>query len=473
MASPIVGYYRRVIAFAHFQFDPRTRELFKRGRRVRLGEKPARVLEALLSRPGDLITRRELRELLWDRETFVDFENNLNSAVATLRHALGDAAATPKYIETLPRLGYRFIGSIDAVAKDAIVEPASVHRPPPAARTRHIWLAGVMAVALALSSGVTTRFRASGEPAAVLDARYLIARGGPDDIARAIRILEAHGDLRALPPAVAEALAEAWWVRTHGGVDREMAFDRAERAARRTLDAGRTSSAAWRILASIKLHRDGDAESAARFAGRAIQAAPRDPHARMTSAAADLVRGRHDAALAAAREAIRLDPASWRVRADLAFFLLAAGRDQEALVESRATLALDPASRFARDTQLTAAVAIGAWEEARDAALALMTIAGAGATDLEAVKNASPIDGVAHYRRWQVATADRLAEARQWPPMTAAAIYASAGDATRAVEWLRRARVARDPMLVFLPAFRDFDPIRADPAFRSFVASPG
>jgi DNA-binding winged helix-turn-helix (wHTH) protein len=104
----------RQVRFAQFRFDARTRELFRRGRRVRLGEKPSRVLEALLARPGDLVARAELRRLLWDEHTFVDFDNNLNSAVASLREALGDSAQAPAFIETLPRLGYRFIGAIDA-----------------------------------------------------------------------------------------------------------------------------------------------------------------------------------------------------------------------------------------------------------------------------------------------------------------------------------------------------------------------
>ena len=99
-------------ASARFQLDLQTRELQKGGSRINLPDQPFRVLEALLERPGDLVTREELRRRLWSAETFVDFEHGLNAAVRRLRDALGDSADVPRFIETLPRRGYRFIAPI-------------------------------------------------------------------------------------------------------------------------------------------------------------------------------------------------------------------------------------------------------------------------------------------------------------------------------------------------------------------------
>jgi len=106
---------RHQIRFGSFMVVPRTHELLKDGVLVRLPSVPFEVLCALLERPGDLVTREELRARLWPEGTFVDFDNNLNNAVTRLRQALGDSAEHPQYIETLPRLGYRFLAPVDSV----------------------------------------------------------------------------------------------------------------------------------------------------------------------------------------------------------------------------------------------------------------------------------------------------------------------------------------------------------------------
>ena len=108
--------------FGVFELDGRTGELRKSGARVRLAGQPLRLLERLLDRPGDLVTREELERELWSDDTFVDFEHNLNSAMKRLRAALGDSAEHPRFIETLPRRGYRFLAPVERVG---IAEAAS------------------------------------------------------------------------------------------------------------------------------------------------------------------------------------------------------------------------------------------------------------------------------------------------------------------------------------------------------------
>ena len=105
---------RRVLRFDNFELDVRTGELRKRGVRLRLQGQPLQVLAALLKRPGDVVTREELRSLIWSADTFVDFDHSLHNAIARLREVLGDSAETPRYIETLPRRGYRFIAPVEA-----------------------------------------------------------------------------------------------------------------------------------------------------------------------------------------------------------------------------------------------------------------------------------------------------------------------------------------------------------------------
>jgi len=99
--------------FGGFVADVRAAELYRRGKKIKVQHQPMQVLLALLERPGDVVTRDELRERIWSADTFVDFEHSLNTAIKKLRQALGDRATKSKYIETLPRRGYRFLAEVE------------------------------------------------------------------------------------------------------------------------------------------------------------------------------------------------------------------------------------------------------------------------------------------------------------------------------------------------------------------------
>lgn len=106
----------RLVRFGIFQLNPDARELRKHGIKVRLSGQPFTILEMLLAKPGRVVTRDDLQKQIWPAHTFVDFEQGLNSAIKKLRDALGDSAETPRYIETLPKVGYRFIAPVGDVA---------------------------------------------------------------------------------------------------------------------------------------------------------------------------------------------------------------------------------------------------------------------------------------------------------------------------------------------------------------------
>lgn len=105
--------FQRLVRFGSFEADLRTGELRKNGRRLRLQQQPFHVLALLLAHPNDLVTRQELIERLWPSGIVVDYEHSLNKAVKKLREALGDHAETPRYIETLPKRGYRFVCPVE------------------------------------------------------------------------------------------------------------------------------------------------------------------------------------------------------------------------------------------------------------------------------------------------------------------------------------------------------------------------
>src|SRR5262245_56026046 len=109
-----------VVRFGIFELNRRAGELRKHGTRIRLQPKPMQILCALLERPGEIVTRDELKARLWPNDTFVDFESGLNTAVNRLRLALGDSAEHPRYIETEARSGYRFIGATQPKLEPAL-----------------------------------------------------------------------------------------------------------------------------------------------------------------------------------------------------------------------------------------------------------------------------------------------------------------------------------------------------------------
>jgi DNA-binding winged helix-turn-helix (wHTH) protein len=147
----------RVIRFGVFEVDLKAGELRKNGLKIRLQEQPFQVLAILLPHPGEVVTREELQGALWSNDTFVDFDNSLNKAITKIREALGDSAHSPRFLETLPRRGYRFIGTVgqEAVGRS---HTGSEGQPIPAVRVLGLrsgaWLA--LGLALAAGAGIAT-----------------------------------------------------------------------------------------------------------------------------------------------------------------------------------------------------------------------------------------------------------------------------------------------------------------------------
>ena len=152
-----------VVRFGLFEVDRKAGELRRNGERVRLQDQPLQVLLTLLERPGEVVTREELRSRLWPDDTFVDFEHSINTAVRRLRDALGDNAENPRFVETVARRGYRFLAAVNGVAMASPLPPASVASHP----TRRWWVVGL--VGLALLAGIILGWHAAHRivPAAI------------------------------------------------------------------------------------------------------------------------------------------------------------------------------------------------------------------------------------------------------------------------------------------------------------------
>ncbi len=150
---------RSLVRFGVFEVDRGSGELRKRGVRIRLQEQPLKILMLLLDRPGEIVTREQLRQILWPEGTFVDFEHSLNAAVAKLRQSLGDSAENPRFVETISRRGYRFIAPVEEFSASAAGQTTA--RDPPVAepvRSRlHLVVIGVI---LLLAAVLAWMFRA-------------------------------------------------------------------------------------------------------------------------------------------------------------------------------------------------------------------------------------------------------------------------------------------------------------------------
>lgn len=109
-----------VVRFDTYEVDLRAGELYKAGHRIKLQDQPFQILAMLLERAGQVVGREELQKRLWPADTFVDFDHSLNTAVKKLRQALSDDRKNPRYIETLPKRGYRFLGTVDRATAHAV-----------------------------------------------------------------------------------------------------------------------------------------------------------------------------------------------------------------------------------------------------------------------------------------------------------------------------------------------------------------
>ena len=137
-----------IIRFSIFELDLNAGELRRNGAKVKIQEQPFQILATLLERPGEIVTREELSSKLWPADTFVDFDHGLNAAVRRLRETLGDSAEIPRFVETVARRGYRFIGTPEIPAATASVQPAAAHWRITATR---VTVAGVVSAALVLA----------------------------------------------------------------------------------------------------------------------------------------------------------------------------------------------------------------------------------------------------------------------------------------------------------------------------------
>ena len=466
--------------FGVFELDTDAGELRRQGRLVRLTGQPLKALELLVSRPGQIVTRDELRRHIWNDSRFVDFDRSLNFCIAVVRDALGDSARSPRFVETLPRRGYRFIGDVSRTQDNRRTEVEKTEEWKRAARSvfrlpssvvRYLPLAAAIPLLIVQAPSPNpahTRTTAAPEALAAFEQGVAERHDGKDGWRRSIyrfreatrldpRFAEAHyaladtyldlADSRTLPP-------EAALTQARDAAERAVALE----------DMAETRT----ILGSVRLLEDWDWAGARREFARSIALDPSHDgslvaYARFLSAA-----GEHTRAIEIVDRAEALSPSCDLVYWESALIRYRAHRGAEALAKARLSADLGPPGGVDADLWririqwLTLLIHV----DQREWALAAGDASTIGATRVD------DADGVRAFVLAAAKRAGGITDSSRRPVWTAT-LYAIAGDDEAALTWLERAAGERDPDILFGLRNPAFDGLRPDERFHRIATATG
>lgn len=328
----------RTLRFGHFEVDLRSGELLDRGRRVPLPDQSFRVLAALLANAGEVVTRDELRERVWPAEVHVDFDHALANAVQKIRAALGDSATEPRWVETLPRRGYRFLAPVEPLPRaGGTGRGAAV-----AALVTGLLLVGLLSGHRPAESKCDLT-RDPNAREAYLRGVYLWNQKTPEAMEKAAFAFENAARLDPeFAPAHAGRARAYHFLGAMGMLSREEAVGRTSEAAERALALDPSCGQALAILAESRFRFQNLRACVGETFQHALRLKPADPDARQWYANFLASEGRLAEAVAEMQKAQQLDPVSRHVNADLAILLFEAGRPKEAWEQFHRTLELDP-----------------------------------------------------------------------------------------------------------------------------------
>jgi DNA-binding winged helix-turn-helix (wHTH) protein/tetratricopeptide (TPR) repeat protein len=461
-----------VIRFGVFELDDHTGELRRQGRRVHLAAQPFRVLALLVSGAGSIVTREDLRRHLWGEDTFVEFDRSLNFCVAEVRAALGDDARSPRFIETIPKRGYRFI--------------ADVHQPVPAPAPNRVawrWSSAAVILLLLLQHPLTTathtRATATREALVAFERGTQTARAA--DSAQQRAGIAALRTATRLDPRFAEAHYALADLYLRLAVDRELPMDAAIAEARLAAEraiALEDVAESRQVLGTIRLIADWDWTGARREFSRAIALEPKwdaafVSYARLLSASGD-----DDGAIAAINRAEILSPNCDLILFDAGRIYARARRYDEAAEKFAGAIAFGPPhrvpqsewNRFVTLQLLALSMARHDWQAAHQHAAAIVAESGASAEVQAAFAARDPHDAVAALLRRSLAMLGASEHPHRVAPTKLATLQALLGDGEAALGSLERAAAERDPDLVYVLRDSEFDALRGLPRFQAIDA---
>ncbi len=519
---------RGTVRFDVFEVDLQAGELRKQGAKIKLQEQPFQILQMLLEHPGEVVTRDELQKRIWPTDTFVDFEQGLYNAIKRLREALGDSPETPRYIETLPRRGYRFCGSlatrlrvisrtstmrykktdktlpqiarelnVDAVVEGTVLRSGERVRISAqlvqASTDTHLWaesyerdLRDVLQlqseIARAVARGVETKLTPSEQEQlsrtatvdpeayeAYLKGRYYWNKRSGEAVKKGVEYFQRaiKKDPSYAPPYA--ALADCAGVAGFWSFASPMeGCGRAKAAALRALQI-EDSAEAHASLGWATLHYDWDFFSAEREFQRAIQLNPRYATAHQWYGHCLGAMGRFDEAFTVLKHAIQLDPFSLIVATSYAGISWLGRRWNEAIDQTRKVLDLDPNYIAGRWALARSYDCLGSYEAAIACAQDAIRLSG---DNLFFITDLGHAYAAAGQREEAVRILDQLQEAskqRYVDGCFLAQICAALNQTEEALRWLEMAYGQRASYIAYIKLDPWFDNLRSDPRFQDLL----
>lgn len=479
--------------FGPFELRVRSREVYKFGIKLKLRPQPFYILNELVSRSGELVTREELREKLWSSETFVDFEQSLNTSVKELRAVLGDSASEPRYVETVPRLGYRFVASAQAIYPAAAngnpllsaTNPDSVLAD--GRRVRKgiqvwVWLAVlVAATGIVVVAGYALR-KELGHPERRVSTRspnpaaieaYLRGRALKDahttqDIGRGLAYFQdaIREEPEFAPPYA--ALARMYWLLIYYGVEPTEALPLMKSASDRALelDDHLADAHAARGLALVYLQNDwraGEAEF-----HRAIELDPGDGATHAYYELGFLLPlGRFDESISEINRALDLDPLSVEFNCYRGYALYFARRYADAETQLHKVLQMDPSIPSANWILMELYEQQRRWPEAWSQFEKIR--AGVENKPLSPGKVLTRAEvSQENYWKNRIEMEEGIAKELSYYG-DLGVVYARTGQKKKALDALELAATKIDPRLRYMKVDPAFDSLRDEPRFRELV----
>lgn len=347
LLHPVDSGLRRLF-FEDFELRLDSGELLQRGAPVKLQPQPAKVLEVLAGRSGEVVGREEIRQLVWG-DSFVDFDASLNFCVKEIRRALGDSATSPRFIETVPRRGYRFLRPV-RTDEEAPQPPQAPPLPAPKAQR---W-SGLGAAGTAVGLLILLMFLLGSRlhPVPGPERRMSSSEPANEAYRRGIYFME-HEEYEKAEARFRDAilldqdfasayaqLAAARLKRMHEAVDPEVT----ETAARQALELDPNLAEAHAALGQILFRLHLDWNEAGQELERALALAPRNAETHLAYSFYLQALGRHAEAIAAVKKARELDPGSMMTRSNYAWYLYLDRQYEEAIRQARSAVELYPLS---------------------------------------------------------------------------------------------------------------------------------
>ena len=427
------AYHSSTFTFGDFQLDGRARELKKRGRRLRLPQQPVQVLTLLVVRAGDVVTREELRDAVWAPDTHVDFDRGINKAINRVRRVLGDVSKRPRFIETVPRRGYRFVTPVTRVTPPARVISPEVRE-------------------------------------TLLKARHFSGKRTIENLTRA---LDYFRQTIERDPDCADGWAGLAEVNVTLGIfglrSSHEAFPAARAAAEKALTLNDASAEAHTVLADVMKFYEWDWAGAEKAYQRAIEIDSHSPLAHHWYSQLLAMQARHAEAFAEIEAARQCDPVSPTINAFFSYILLEARQYDRAVVAALNAVEFEPTAPLPHFLLGRAYAKVGDFQKATDALTEAVRIAG----------NVPRFEGSLGYayaragRRTEAeAILDRFSRGPFAPivsPVEPALISLGLGDTEAALAGLETAFAARLPGAV---AAGDpfFSELAREPRYRELMA---